>query len=527
MTRPIVVAVWTLTVVALLLLPLHPARAQAAEPPLRVALIVGTNTANDPSLEPLHFADDDAARYDELFRQLGADTLVLSRFDANTARLHPAAATWAQPPERARFDQAVALLADKAHRAHEAGRTVEAYFLYAGHGRSADGRGQLALEDGWISGEELAAALSRIGADRSHVIIDACDSYLVAYSRGPGGERRPAAGFHDASALVKDPRVGLLLSTSGGERESHEWERFEAGVFSHEVRSGLYGAADADGDGLVSYRELAAFVERANAAIPNDRFRPHIHARAPEGSDTLLDLRSELAQHRLSSAAGHGAHYYIEDSRGVRLADFASAPAATTTLVRPSPGEPLYVRRARSDDEYTVAAQDNVAALEALTPVTVPVRGRGAEETAFSLLFSLPFDESVVESYAPPPEPRPVVDAPRAENARRRGFTPLTLTLGAVGGAALVTGGAFAIASVVERSGSSSTESQVATQQRNDRISTFRTTAVAAALAGGAALGAAIVLGVQPVTSAVSSVKMSVGVGAMGTGGGALVSGTF
>src|SRR5437762_3404086 len=85
----------------------------------------------------------------------------------------------------------------------------------------------------------------------------------------------------------KRPRVGLLLSSSS-HRESHEWDGFEAGVFSHEVRSGLYGAADADGDGEVTYREIAAFVARADAAIPNERFRPQVYAHAPTHAPALL-----------------------------------------------------------------------------------------------------------------------------------------------------------------------------------------------------------------------------------------------
>ena len=78
--------------------------------------------------------------------------------------------------------------------------------------------------------------------------------------------------------------------------ESHEWAGFEAGVFSHEVRSGLFGAADADGDGRVTYAEIAAFVRRANEAIPADRFRPQVLARPPQGDGMLVDLRAHRDQ---------------------------------------------------------------------------------------------------------------------------------------------------------------------------------------------------------------------------------------
>ena len=73
-------------------------------------------------------------------------------------------------------------------------------------------------------------------------------------------------GFADVKGLRPRENVGLLLSTSSA-RESHEWSGFESGVFSHEVRSGLYGAADADGDGRVSYAEIAAFPPKTAAGL--------------------------------------------------------------------------------------------------------------------------------------------------------------------------------------------------------------------------------------------------------------------
>ena len=56
--------------------------------------------------------------------------------------------------------------------------------------RYADGEGYLPLEAGRLSGEELSHLLSRrIDADLSHLIVDACHSYFLAYGRGPGGRR--------------------------------------------------------------------------------------------------------------------------------------------------------------------------------------------------------------------------------------------------------------------------------------------------------------------------------------------------
>jgi hypothetical protein len=190
------------------------------------------------------------------------------------------------------LDGEVDTLARDLGQARARGVRTLLYVAYAGHGQVRDGIESLTLEDGPLTGGELLRdVVGRVGADRSHLLIDACNAYLLAFARGPGGEPRELHGFVELAAASQSGRVGYLLaSTASG--ESHEWAGFQAGVFSHEVRSGLYGAADADGDGRVSYAEIAAFVTRANQVIANDRYRPQVVARAPEGSDTLIDLRA-------------------------------------------------------------------------------------------------------------------------------------------------------------------------------------------------------------------------------------------
>lgn len=80
------------------------------------------------------------------------------------------------------------------------------------------------------------------------------------------------------------PKVGVFLSTSA-DGEVFEWSELGAGIFSHAVRSGLAGAADANGDGRVTYAELRAFVEVATREVKNPRYRPTVFARGPAGDD--------------------------------------------------------------------------------------------------------------------------------------------------------------------------------------------------------------------------------------------------
>jgi len=332
-------------------------------------------------------------------------TVLLARIDESTQKLHPQAAAEARLPRRAEFAKATAELAGEVAAARAKGLETTVYFVFAGHGGVEGSRGYVSLEDARLTGDVLGSeVVSRIGAQAIHMILDACNSYLVAYSRGPGGARRPAQEFaHSVYELGRDPRVGLLLSTSSA-TESHEWDGFQSGVFSHEVRSGLYGAADADGDGAVSYREIAAFVQRANQAIENDRFRPRVFARAPNGKDRLLSLGS-VTERKVTIDGTHAGHYLLEDARGNRLADFHSAAGQSVSLVRPPPPARAYLRRVDDQQEWALPPIGGAVALADLLPQAPRVSSRGALHESFSRLFSLPFDDAFVRSWVPPPPP--------------------------------------------------------------------------------------------------------------------------
>jgi len=461
----------------------------AAIPPERApkaalfALIVGVNQADDPALPVLRYADDDAARYLDLFRTLGARTFLLTRLDENTRRLHPQAAAEAMEPRLAQLSAQGRLLREEVSRAHARGVPAIVYFIYAGHGALRNGQGTIRLEDGALTGAELSReVLSGLEAERLHVIVDACYSYYLAYARGPGGSRRPSAGFTALSGLATDDRVGLLLSTSSA-RESHEWEGFQAGVFHHEVRSGLYGAADSDGDGVVSYREIAAFVERANAAIANERFRPQVYARPPQGGEALLDLRSGLSR-RLEIPPQAAGHYELEDGEGVRLAEFHSGPGQQVHLLRPAGRGLLFLRKAGGSEEWPLPPGDEVVSLEQLMAQPRRVEARGAGHEAFSHLFDLPFGASVVAGYRYPAPPEALAEVPVP--ARRRAAPWLLGGAGALAAASAAT----AFAAHAQSSSLPANASNAAVAAQNDSIARLN---VATAILLGTAVVSALV----------------------------------
>ncbi|HEX2660709.1 MAG TPA: hypothetical protein VHU40_20655 [Polyangia bacterium] len=452
-----------------------PPPAPAPEPAATFALILGVNASLDPDVPPLQYADDDAARYLDLFRALGARTYLLTRLDQNTRRIHVQAAAEALPPRLDDLRRAVAAAARDVAQARARGLRTQVYVVYAGHGELRDGVEQLTLEDGRLTSASLLHdVIEPIGGDQAHLIADACHASLLAMARGPGGTRRPVNGFVELEAASRAGRLGFLLASSVG-GESHEWEGFQSGVFSHEVRSGLYGAADADGDGRVSYAEIAAFVERANAAIVNQRFWPQVLARPPRDSDTLLDLRGRNDRAVVISGADAAAHYLLEDERGVRLLDFHGTGAQDISLVRPTAPGTLYLRRTSDGAERAIPPRDGVVRAAELQVRPPRVQARGALHVAFGQLFSLPFDASDVTSYqqrtdAAEASLRATAARQAAEDARARtrriiAWTSVGVAAGAAAGATAALVSAHRI-----RDAAPAQESQRDAVARNERI---------------------------------------------------------
>lgn len=460
-------------------------RASYAEGTRLFALLVGVNRSVDGQ-PPLRYADDDAIRYQELFVQLGAKPYLVTRLDANTQRLYPK--TTAIEPTREGLSRAVGTLVREVAESKKNGFQTIVYVAYAGHGLLKDGRGYVTLEDDRLSGDDLAEqVVSRIGADRTHLLVDACESFFLAYSRGPGGERRALPAWNNFTKLVANKSVGLLLSTSAA-LESHEWEGFQAGVFSHEVRSGLYGAADANHDGAITYRELAAFVSRAHAAIANEKYRPDVFSRSPESSDAFAQLPAGTG--RLGFSGVPPARYYVEDTRGIRYLDLYATGDMTT--LRPAPGSHLYVRRHTDDLEYRIHADAADANVAQLPEQPASARTRGAANDAFDRLFELPFHQRDVDAYIPPkPE---TWTRPPTNSARK---TAAIATIGVGVAAGLVGSVLFWRANALQDSLSDASSQRDATRV-NQRVSDLNQAGMWSLIGGGIAAGVGTTLLLWP-----------------------------
>lgn len=376
-----------------------PARAADA----RFALVIGQNAAvGDPGLDPLRYADDDAVRYADLFGAVAERVILLTTLDAETARLVGARAYETAAPTRAAVLSALSELRADMAAAKARGDRPVLYFVFSGHGSYDDeGRGYIFLADGRFTTRDLFHEV--LGPTRDApviLIVDACNASLLVNTRGAGDERRPT---RPTTLRLEDyPNVGVILSSSTI-GESHEWGRYLAGIFSHEVRSALVGAADIDDDGQIGFGELAAFIAAANARVTNPtvRIRPYIRPPLTDPNLAIMDLRGGHFAARVRVDARLAGKTHIVDGDLVRYADFHGTFEARegfwVALTRP--GEYVIVH---GDREWIVpAGASGDLALDALAtrPRSV-VSARGAGSEYFErTLFQEPFGRVFAHRY--------------------------------------------------------------------------------------------------------------------------------
>lgn len=312
-----------------LLLALACAQSEAA-PTQRYAIVVGNNHPLPGSdYKVLQYADDDAIRFARFFSTMGAEVTLLTAPDPETAARFGHDADGAETPTRDHLLRAVARV--EAELQSSPGTPSEVYFYYSGHGSVTSVDAFIHLSDGPFNRTDLHDRVLRVlSADRVHIIIDSCHSYFLASARG---ERVPA----DRSEfdLGRYPNAGFLLSTSR-RKEVHEWSGYQAGVFSYQVLGALQGAADVDGDGVVTYGELQAYVVAANLGVvdPRARIEPFIRRPTTRGN-ALVDLRRLAAGTRARVPESIDGHFHVLDGNGGRVLDANKPQGLPLQLVVP------------------------------------------------------------------------------------------------------------------------------------------------------------------------------------------------
>jgi hypothetical protein len=375
--------------------------------PVSYAVVIGNNAppADAPGerLETLRYADDDAVRFYKLLSQFSRTTL-MSTLDDQTQKRHPKIAALARVPSLDELRQVFATLGNDMRLDREAGNEPVLYFVFSGHGAIAEGGDAfLALTDGRLTQRVLFEELiGSLPTPRTHVIIDACHAAGIVGARGgtffgaeKTGETAPVTeaetiAIAKGTILQRYPNVGVIVATTLG-NETHEWSAIEAGVFSYEVLSGLAGPADVNGDRIVEYSELHAFVANANRSINNPRAVPLVVSEAPRADrrSPIVKLQELRTSYLLEGKVGGWGRFRIETEDGQRLLDANMTNERKVTVALPI-GVAAYVRTATGEAKISSGGKAIAVNDVQMTAPTVASRG-GVDADYRQNLFATPY----------------------------------------------------------------------------------------------------------------------------------------
>lgn len=363
------------------------------------AVVIGHNgglarTATSAGLPTLRYADDDALRMARWFEALsvpGGVTVLTTPDPQTVATLEAAGLSLPSvrtPTRRNLFAALDALKAALAGRTTRGPSTV--FVFYAGHGLT--GRLLLAPEaadEASVTGKELKLALAEVGADHVELFIDACRSQSLFTERGG-----PDLSQEIASLEAKAAGTSFgVLTAAQSDKPAGEASDLMGGFFSHVLASGLAGAADADGDDVVRFGELAAFVAFNTEGLTGQRpwfEAPNGDLRAPVialgGTTRLVLPASTQGRLRVSSPSGLPV-----------FAELFKAPGRAMALTLPSG---RYQVQRRDDDSGGAADVELVSGeartLTALVDAAVKRTRERGELDWEPVSFQSPFSAQVV-----------------------------------------------------------------------------------------------------------------------------------
>lgn len=235
----------------------------------RWAVVVGVGEYRSPDIPDLEFAPADARAVKEFLESDAAgpfdEVLYLENERATGAAMREALFVFLQ---QADFDDLVVIYY-AGHGAPDPGRPDNLYLL------PTDAElGSLAAT-GFPMWDVKTALRRQIAAERVIVIADACHSAGAADGETVGGGETNliAGGFQS----LFTPSRRLMLTAADTNEFSLEDRRWGGhGVFTHFMLEGLQGAADADGNGIVTFTELFGHVSEKVRSATNGRQNPQM-----------------------------------------------------------------------------------------------------------------------------------------------------------------------------------------------------------------------------------------------------------
>jgi hypothetical protein len=200
----------------------------------RFAFLVGANHGGKDRIT-LRYAVDDAKAVQNVFEEMGGILPEDSRFLAD--------------PSREAFFKEIKDLAEHVKQAKEKFRRVEVIFYYSGHSDEEN----LFLGSDRISYAEFRDLITSMGADVRIGILDSCASGALTL---PKGVIKKPPFLMDTAYNMK----GYAFITSSSATEAaQESSRLKRSFFTHNLISGMRGAADMNQDGRITLNEAYQF----------------------------------------------------------------------------------------------------------------------------------------------------------------------------------------------------------------------------------------------------------------------------
>jgi hypothetical protein len=299
-----------LLVFALLAAPVRGAEPGPGPVVQRFALVAGASNGG-PGRAALRYATTDAREVARVLGQLGGvdggDLVLL------------------EDPDAGDLKKAIAKLGRRVADARSKGRRPELFVYYSGHS-DEDG---LLLDESRLSYPQLREALDDVPAEVRIAILDSCAS--GAFTRSKGGQARPAFEIDAANRV----RGHAFLTSSAADEASQESDRLRASFFTHALLTGLRGAADSSGDGVVTLQEAYQFafretLARTEATKSGPQHATYDIALVGSGDVVMTDLRRAGAMLVLPEPLS--GKVFVRDDQGHLVAELLKVPGARLDL---------------------------------------------------------------------------------------------------------------------------------------------------------------------------------------------------
>jgi hypothetical protein len=294
----------------------------------RLAVVVGNNVGQGDDA-PLRFAEDDAVRVGDALVATGGfdagDVGVLRGADVGAVR------------------RAVLGMNERLRQTPSPDSMLVVY--YSGH---SDARA-LHIGDGALPLHELEQMVRSSAARFRVLIVDSCRSGILTRAKG-GRATAPVDLSASAESLADDEGFVILTSAAAGE-DAQESDALQGSFFTHHLVSALLGAADDDGDDLVTLDELYRYawqqtIRDSSQTVLGVQHPGYRYDLRGTGDIVIARLRARHAWGLLRVPAGVDVMLFSGDRAGRLAAEFRRARRNTGALaVRPG----RYFVRARGD----------------------------------------------------------------------------------------------------------------------------------------------------------------------------------